>query len=51
MNESPLKPGWKVWRFNHITININVRIAMGEATKLVFKHDDIIFGRRRTLCE
>lgn len=72
-----LKPGWKVWRFDQIATNINVRIDnpsesgmehyVGlehldpdslrirrwgspddvEATKLVFKKGDIIFGRRR----
>jgi type I restriction enzyme S subunit len=72
-----LKPGWKVWRFDQIATNVNVRIDnpsesgmehyVGlehldpdslrirrwgspddvEATKLVFKKGDIIFGRRR----
>lgn len=77
MAETKLKPGWKVWRFDQIATNINVRIDnpsesgmdhyVGlehldpdslrirrwgspddvEATKLVFKKGDIIFGRRR----
>ncbi len=78
MSESKsLKPGWKVWRFDQIATNVNVRIdnpsesgmehyvglehldpdslrirrwgSPGdvEATKLVFKKGDIIFGRRR----
>lgn len=72
-----LKPGWKVWRFDQIATNVNVRIDnpsesgmehyVGlehldsdslkirrwgtpddvEATKLMFKKGDIIFGRRR----
>lgn len=72
-----LKPGWKIWRFDQMTTNVNVRIDnpsesgmehyVGlehlesdslkirrwgtpddvEATKLVFKKGDIIFGRRR----
>jgi len=72
-----LKPGWKVWRFDQIATNVNVRIDnpsesgmehyIGlehldadslkirrwgspddvEATKLMFKKGDIIFGRRR----
>jgi len=72
-----LKSGWKVWRFDQIATNVNVRIDnpsesgmehyVGlehldpdslrirrwgspddvEATKLVFKKGDIIFGRRR----
>lgn len=72
-----LKPGWKVWRFDQMATNINVRIDnpsesgmehyVGlehldadslkirrwgtpddvEATKLMFKKGDIIFGRRR----
>lgn len=72
-----LKPGWKVWRFDQMATNVNVRIDnpsesgmehyVGlehldpdslrirrwgspddvEATKLVFKKGDIIFGRRR----
>lgn len=72
-----LKPGWKVWRFEQMATNVNVRIDnpsesgmehyVGlehldpdslrirrwgspddvEATKLVFKKGDIIFGRRR----
>ncbi len=72
-----LKPGWKVWRFDQIATNVNVRIDnpsesgmehyVGlehldpdslrirrwgspddvQATKLVFKKGDIIFGRRR----
>src|SRR5690606_499977 len=75
--EKKLKPGWKVWRFDQIATNVNVRIDnpsesgmehyVGlehldpdslrirrwgspddvEATKLVFKKGDIIFGRRR----
>lgn len=77
MLEKKLKPGWKVWRFDQIATNVNVRIDnpsesgmehyVGlehldpdslrirrwgspddvEATKLVFKKGDIIFGRRR----
>lgn len=77
MAEMKLKPGWKVWRFDQIATNVNVRIDnpsesgmehyVGlehldseslrirrwgspddvEATKLVFKKGDIIFGRRR----
>lgn len=72
-----LKPGWKIWRFDQIATNVNVRVDnpsesgmeyyVGlehldsdslrirrwgspdevEATKLVFKKGDIIFGRRR----
>lgn len=72
-----LKPGWKVWRFEQMATNVNVRIDnpsesgmdhyVGlehldadslkirrwgtpddvEATKLMFKKGDIIFGRRR----
>lgn len=72
-----LKPGWKVWRFDQMAANVNVRIDnpsesgmehyVGlehldsdslkirrwgtpddvEATKLMFKKGDIIFGRRR----
>ena len=72
-----LKPGWKVWRFDQMATNVNVRIDnpsesgmehyVGlehldadslkirrwgspndvEATKLMFKNGDIIFGRRR----
>ncbi len=72
-----LKPGWKIWRFDQMATNVNVRIDnpsesgmdhyVGlehldsdslkirrwgtpddvEATKLMFKKDDIIFGRRR----
>ena len=72
-----LKPGWKVWRFEQMATNVNVRIDnpsesgmehyVGlehldtdslkirrwgtpddvEATKLMFKNGDIIFGRRR----
>ena len=72
-----LKPGWKVWRFDQMATNVNVRIDnpsesgmehyVGlehldadslkirrwgtpgdvEATKLLFKKGDIIFGRRR----
>src|SRR5690606_38783594 len=75
--EKKLKPGWKVWRFDQIATNVNVRIDnpsesgmehyVGlehldpdslrirrwgspddvEATKLMFKKGDIIFGRRR----
>jgi type I restriction enzyme S subunit len=75
--DNKLKPGWKVWRFDQIATNVNVRIDnpsesgmehyVGlehldpdslrirrwgspddvEATKLVFKKGDIIFGRRR----
>ena len=77
MVDKKLKPGWKVWRFDQIATNVNVRIDnpsesgmehyVGlehldpdslrirrwgspddvEATKLVFKKGDIIFGRRR----
>ena len=73
----PLMPSWKVWRFDQIATNVNVRIDnpsesgmehyVGlehldsdslkirrwgtpddvEATKLMFKKGDIIFGRRR----
>lgn len=72
-----LKPGWKVWRFDQMASNVNIRIDnpsesgmehyIGlehldadslkirrwgtpddvEATKLMFKKGDIIFGRRR----
>lgn len=72
-----LKPGWKVWRFEQMATNVNVRIdnpsesgmehyiglehldadslkirrwgtpSDVEATKLMFKMGDIIFGRRR----
>ena len=72
-----MKPGWKVWRFDQMATNINIRIDnpsesgmehyVGlehldadslkirrwgrpddvEATKLMFKKGDIIFGRRR----
>lgn len=72
-----LKPGWKIWRFDQMATNINVRVDnpsesgmahyVGlehldadslkirrwgtpndvEATKLMFKKGDIIFGRRR----
>lgn len=72
-----IKPGWRVWRFDQMATNVNVRIDnpsesgmehyVGlehldadslkirrwgkpddvEATKLMFKKDDIIFGRRR----
>lgn len=72
-----LKPGWKIWRFDQMATNVNVRIDnpsesgmehyVGlehldsdslkirrwgtpddvEATKLLFKKGDIIFGRRR----
>jgi len=72
-----LKPGWKVWRFDQMATNVNIRIDnpsesgmehyVGlehldsdslkirrwgtpddvEATKLMFKKGDIIFGRRR----
>lgn len=72
-----LKPGWKIWRFEQMATNVNVRIDnpsesgmehyVGlehldadslkirrwgtpddvEATKLMFKKGDIIFGRRR----
>lgn len=72
-----LKPGWKVWRFDQMATNVNARIDnpsdsgmkhyVGlehldanslkirrwgtpddvEATKLMFKTGDIIFGRRR----
>ena len=77
MIERDLKPGWKVWRFDQMATNVNVRIDnpsesgmehyVGlehldadslkirrwgtpddvEATKLMFKKGDIIFGRRR----
>ncbi|MCU6434619.1 restriction endonuclease subunit S [Undibacterium sp. Jales W-56] len=77
MIEKILKPGWKVWRFDQMATNVNVRIDnpsesgmehyVGlehldadslkirrwgtphdvEATKLMFKKGDIIFGRRR----
>jgi restriction endonuclease S subunit len=72
-----LKPGWKIWRFDQMATNVNVRIDnpaesgmehyVGlehldsnslkirrwgtpddvEATKLMFKEGDVIFGRRR----
>jgi type I restriction enzyme S subunit len=79
MSSNPVrsKPSWRVWRFDQIATNVNVRIDnpsksgmehyIGlehldpdslrirrwgspddvEATKLVFKKGDIIFGRRR----
>lgn len=77
MTEKPVKPGWKVWRFDQMATNVNARIDnpsesgmehyVGlehldtdslkirrwgtpddvEATKLMFKKGDIIFGRRR----
>ncbi|MBS1985978.1 MAG: restriction endonuclease subunit S [Bdellovibrionales bacterium] len=77
MADKKLKPGWKIWRFDQIATNVNVRIDKPsesgmehyvglehldpdslrirrwgspddvEATKLVFKKGDIIFGRRR----
>ena len=77
MAEKSLKPGLKVWRFDQMATNVNVRIDnpsesgmehyVGlehldsdslkirrwgtpddvEATKLMFKKGDIIFGRRR----
>lgn len=77
MKNESLKPGWKVWRFDQMATNVNVRIDnpsesgmehyVGlehldadslkirrwgspddvEATKLMFKNGDIIFGRRR----
>lgn len=77
MADKKMKAGWKVWRFDQIATNVNVRIDnpsesgmehyVGlehldsgslrirrwgspddvEATKLVFKKGDIIFGRRR----
>lgn len=77
MSDKNLKPGWKVWRFDQMAANVNVRIDnpsesgmehyIGlehldsdslkirrwgtpddvEATKLMFKKGDIIFGRRR----
>jgi type I restriction enzyme S subunit len=77
MKNESLKPGWKVWRFDQMATNVNVRIEnpsesgmehyVGlehldadslrirrwgspddvEATKLMFKKGDIIFGRRR----
>ena len=77
MSTKSLKPGWKVWRFDQMATNVNVRIDnpsesgmahyVGlehldadslkirrwgtpddvEATKLMFKTGDIIFGRRR----
>ncbi|WFP49280.1 restriction endonuclease subunit S [Methylomonas sp. EFPC3] len=76
-DRNQLKPGWKVWRFDQMATNVNVRIDnpsesgmehyVGlehldpdslrirrwgspddvEATKLMFKKGDIIFGRRR----
>lgn len=72
-----LKPGWQVWRFDQMAINVNERIddpskadveyyvglehldsdslkirrwgspSDVEATKLIFRKGDIIFGRRR----
>ncbi len=77
MKNESLKPGWKVWRFDQMATNVNIRIDnpsesgmehyIGlehldadslkirrwgtpddvEATKLMFKKGDIIFGRRR----
>lgn len=77
MANMKLKSGWKVWRFDQMATNVNVRIDnpsesgmehyVGlehldpdslrirrwgspddvEATKLMFKKGDIIFGRRR----
>lgn len=77
MSDKNLKPGWRVWRFDQMATNVNVRIDnpsesgmehyVGlehldteslkirrwgtpddvEATKLMFKKGDIIFGRRR----
>lgn len=77
MTQQKLKPGWKIWRFDQMATNVNVRIDnpsesgmehyVGlehldpdslrirrwgspddvEATKLIFKKGDIIFGRRR----
>ena len=77
MKNESLKPGWKIWRFDQMATNVNVRIDnpsesgmehyVGlehldadtlkirrwgtpdevEATKLMFKTGDIIFGRRR----
>lgn len=76
-DNNKLKPGWKVWRFEQMATNVNVRIdnpsesgmehyiglehldadslkirrwgtpSDVEATKLMFKTGDIIFGRRR----
>jgi restriction endonuclease S subunit len=76
-DRAALKSGWKIWRFDQIATNVNVRIDnpsesgmehyVGlehldpdslrirrwgspddvEATKLMFKKGDIIFGRRR----
>ncbi len=76
-DNNKLKPDWKVWRFDQMATNVNVRIEnpsesgmahyVGlehldadslkirrwgtpddvEATKLMFKKGDIIFGRRR----
>ena len=76
-DDKTLKPGWKIWRFDQMATNVNVRIDnpsesgmehyVGlehldadslkirrwgtpddvEATKLMFKKGDIIFGRRR----
>jgi len=75
--EEQLKPGWKVWRFDQMAVNVNERIddpsqadvdyyiglehldpdslkirrwgnpSDVEATKLIFRKGDIIFGRRR----
>jgi type I restriction enzyme, S subunit len=77
MTDKNLRPGWKLWRFDQMATNVNVRIDnpsesgmehyVGlehldsdslkirrwgspddvEATKLMFKKGDIIFGRRR----
>lgn len=77
MTPKTLKPGWKIWRFDQMATNVNIRIDnpsesgmehyVGlehldadslkirrwgtpddvEATKLMFKKGDIIFGRRR----
>lgn len=77
MTKSNLRSGWKIWRFDQMATNVNVRIdnpsesgmehyvglehldadslkirrwgtpSDVEATKLMFKKGDIIFGRRR----
>lgn len=76
-DDKTLRPGWKVWRFEQMATNVNIRIDnpsesgmehyVGlehldadslkirrwgtpddvEATKLMFRKGDIIFGRRR----
>jgi type I restriction enzyme S subunit len=76
MAEHTLRPGWEMWRFDQIAVNVGDRVEPGEvdvdyyvglehldsdslkirrwgdpsdveATKLLFRKGDIIFGRRR----